>query len=91
MPFTLLTGACVLIIPPRKASAPYTEDKSECLWAPMWLSLLSVQLLASAQVMISGLWELALRWALHTVGSLLEDSPSPSSSAPPSAHTLSLK
>ena len=59
--------------------------------APRWLSLLSVRLLVSAQVMISGSWDQAPHPASApcSVGSLLL---SPSPSAPPSActHSLSL-
>ena len=40
--------------------------------APGWFSQLSVQLLISAQVTISGLWDWAVYWALHTVGNLFE-------------------
>ena len=35
-------------------------------WVPQW-----VKPLLSAQVMISGSWDQAPRWALHSVGSLL--------------------
>ena len=39
--------------------------------APGWLSCLSVQLLISVQVMIPGLWDQALCWALRCMWSLL--------------------
>ena len=49
-----------------------------------WLSQLSIRLLVSAQVMISGSWHRAPRWALSGAWSLLKIL-SPSPSAPPTA------
>ena len=67
---------------------------------PGWLSQLSIRLLISAQVMIPGLWDQSLCWALCCVWSLLRIFPMPLSlplRPSPSAtlllahaHTLSL-
>lgn len=46
--------------------------KSIVLGAPGWLSQLSIQLLISAEVLISESWVQALRWAPGWVGSLLK-------------------
>ena len=40
---------------------------------PGWLSQLSIQLLISAQVLISGLWIQAPHWAPHLAWSLLKN------------------
>ena len=54
--------------------------------APGWCSKLSIWLLISAQLMISGSWDWALHWALSWAQSLLKIL-SPSPSVPPLPHS----
>ena len=60
---------------------------NKVLGTPGWLSQLSINVLVSAQVMISGLGDQALHWALSSTGSLLEILSLP----PDTTHARSLK
>ena len=84
-------GACFSLCPhPLMLRNKYNlKKKKETFGVPGWHSWLSVQLLVSAQVMVSGSGDQALHWALHSSWSLLKMFSPP---APPvCAPTLSNK